>query len=341
MAIEIKNLSGKVIHVVEGDTLVRADLAGANLHGAYLQKADLQEANLQKAYLHRAYLQKADLQEANLQKANFQGANLQEANLQKANLQNANLAGADFEWANLHGAYLAGADFEWANLHGAYLAGADLQEANLQKAYLQGADLKGANLQKANLQKANLESANLAGADFRGAFIGSADFTGARNIDKAKGLEGVTTGRVASQLEQEWGPTLKTATLTLDDIRQAVLLEEQELCKQFRDDVVKYLLRYAPKLSWGGAAKTHWDAVRGTFSISGILPEPNKDLRDLRVLWLVPKVFYRFNAKGDTRIAVVGEDGNGKYIDVSFDSTVPAVGQRLLKAIQKMLERDE
>src|SRR2546425_5534516 len=45
--------------------LCGADLHGANLSGVNLQKADLWGANLQEANLWRAYLQEADLSRAN------------------------------------------------------------------------------------------------------------------------------------------------------------------------------------------------------------------------------------------------------------------------------------
>ena len=168
MAIEIKNLSGKVLHVVEGDTL-----RGVNLHGAGLQGADLQWENLQDA----------NLQGADLQRADLTGADLQRADLYNVNLQGAKLQEADFWLANL-------------------------QRANLQRANFQGAKLQRANFQGAKLQGANFWLVNLQGANFTGADIKYVDFTGANDMDKAIGLN---VGKQASQLEQEWGPTLKTA----------------------------------------------------------------------------------------------------------------------------------
>jgi len=129
---------------------VRANLAGANLHGAYLAGADLAEANLAGAYLDGA---------------NLAGAYLDGANLAGANLAGANLAGAFLDGAYLVRAYLDGADLAGAGLAGANLAGAFLDGAYLAGAYLDGANLDGAYLAWANLDGANLDGAYLDGAN--------------------------------------------------------------------------------------------------------------------------------------------------------------------------------
>jgi len=102
----------------------RANLADANLGGAYLA-----DANLEDAYLGGA----------NLADANLGGANLGGANLGGANLADANLGGANLADANLWGANLADANLGGANLGGANLWGANLADAYLEDAYLGGA----------------------------------------------------------------------------------------------------------------------------------------------------------------------------------------------------------
>jgi len=87
----------------------RANLAGADLRGAYLRGANLAGA---------------DLRGADLRGADLDGAYLRGASLAGANLDGANLAGANLAGANLDGAYLAGANLAGANLDGAYLDGA-------------------------------------------------------------------------------------------------------------------------------------------------------------------------------------------------------------------------
>jgi len=140
--IEIKNLDGKVIHVVQSDTLREANLRWADLSGA-----------------------------------NFRGANLYEANFFRANLYGANLYGA-----NLYGADLYGADLRGADLRGADLRGADLSRADLSRADLCGADLCGADLSRANLSVANLRGADLYGADLRGADLRGADIANVKRL---------------------------------------------------------------------------------------------------------------------------------------------------------------
>ncbi|MEM6298246.1 MAG: pentapeptide repeat-containing protein, partial [Bacteroidota bacterium] len=70
--------------------ILKTDLIGANLRGAYLMGADLVEADLRGANLGAA-----DLRGANLFGADLRGADLIGANLRGANLRGANLFGAD------------------------------------------------------------------------------------------------------------------------------------------------------------------------------------------------------------------------------------------------------
>jgi hypothetical protein len=93
---------------------------------------------------------------ANLARANLTGAYLADANLAGAYLAGANLTGANLAGANLTGAYLTGADLAGANLAGANLTNANLAGAYLADANLTGANLAGANLTGANLAGANL-----------------------------------------------------------------------------------------------------------------------------------------------------------------------------------------
>ena len=68
--------------------------------------------------------ERADLRGADLHGANLRGANLHGADLRGANLHGADLYGADLYGADLRGANLHGADLRGANLHGADLYGA-------------------------------------------------------------------------------------------------------------------------------------------------------------------------------------------------------------------------
>ena len=148
--IDIKSVFGNVLFSFEKenntikDTLVEANLRGADLEGANLEDADLRGADLEGA----------DLRGADLECANLECANLECANLRGANLECANLKGADLRGAYLECADLRGADLEGADLRGAYLECADLKDADLECANLRGANLRGAYLRGANLRGA-------------------------------------------------------------------------------------------------------------------------------------------------------------------------------------------
>ena len=117
---------------------IRPDLSKANLDGADLHGAILYQANLTKANLISA-----DLSGANLTKANLSGAKLNGANLNRANLTKANLSGTKLHGANLTKASLSGADLTYANLSRAILIEAFLKHATLVETDLTEADLTG------------------------------------------------------------------------------------------------------------------------------------------------------------------------------------------------------
>src|SRR5580700_1534944 len=148
---EDESVSIKLGLAVKWAVNARANLADANLAGAYLADANLAraylaDANLTRANLTRANLADANLADANLARAYLADANLTRANLTRANLADANLARANLADANLARAYLADANLTRANLTRANLAGANLADANLARAYLAGAYLADANL---------------------------------------------------------------------------------------------------------------------------------------------------------------------------------------------------
>jgi uncharacterized protein YjbI with pentapeptide repeats len=177
--IEIKNYNGTVIHTVDADSLIRADLRSADLRSANLSGADLRSADLSGANLRSANLSGADLYGASLSGANLSGADLRSADLRSADLRSANLSGADLSGADLRSADLRSADLRSANLSGADLSGANLRSANLSGADLRSADLSGANLSGADLSGADLRSADLSGANLSGADLRSADLRSA------------------------------------------------------------------------------------------------------------------------------------------------------------------
>mgnify|MGYP000667236256 CR=1 FL=1 len=139
--IDIKSVFDNVLFSFEKenntikDTLVEANLKGANLGNASLEGANLGNASLEGAYLRGANLGNASLEGAYLGNANLEYANLEYANLEYANLRNANLRNANLRGANLRGANLRNANLRGANLRGAYLEGADYSEYTSFLAY--------------------------------------------------------------------------------------------------------------------------------------------------------------------------------------------------------------
>jgi hypothetical protein len=105
-----------VMHIVDRNSLVGADLhrvfwREANLHGMDLSKADLRNA---------------DLEGAALDGTNLQGAKLQGASLQGARLQAASLQGVNFQWASL----------DQVGMHGVNLEGAILEDGIRWETYI-------------------------------------------------------------------------------------------------------------------------------------------------------------------------------------------------------------
>ena len=164
------------------DSVIRAQLRGANLRYASAERAffagaDLDEADLTGADLGGAKLSIADLWDANLTFANLSRADLSHANLSRADLSGANLIDTDLTEADLKDADLTHAILVSARLSGANLTEADLTEARLSDANLTKADLTDANLTEADLTDANLSGAYLSDANLSGAYLSGADLT--------------------------------------------------------------------------------------------------------------------------------------------------------------------
>lgn len=135
--IEIKNnYNGMVLHTVDADTLVGADLRGLDLGFADLRGANLLDADLRGANLRGADLRNANLRFADLRNANLRGADLSRADLSRADLRGANLSGADLSRADLSRADLSRADLSDADLRGANLFGANLRGAIVSEGYV-------------------------------------------------------------------------------------------------------------------------------------------------------------------------------------------------------------
>lgn len=115
------------------------------LDGASVVDADLQGANLAQARASNTLFVAANLVDANLHSADAPSANFSYASLPRAILEGANLFNTNFWFANLTGVdarrtYFRQADMRWSNLEGARLAGAYLIDANLTGARGKPAD---------------------------------------------------------------------------------------------------------------------------------------------------------------------------------------------------------
>ena len=127
----------------ELDSVVGAQLSGANLRFALARKAFFAGADLTGADLRGAFLILADLSGASLWMSNLGDASLGEANLRGTSLLGGNLTGADLKGAHLNGADLTDADLSDADLSDTDLSGAQLRGAKLNQADLLFSDLRG------------------------------------------------------------------------------------------------------------------------------------------------------------------------------------------------------
>lgn len=93
--------------MLNGVRLKRAQLAHADLHGAFLLRSDLQCANLESARLEAAILRETNLHGSDLRHARIDGADLFSADLSGADLRDASLSATFLKRANLCGADLS------------------------------------------------------------------------------------------------------------------------------------------------------------------------------------------------------------------------------------------
>jgi uncharacterized protein YjbI with pentapeptide repeats len=197
----------RALAAIEGLTLRNrslrfAMLDGSSLIGANLAGADLRKASLQYAMLLSVTLTGAHLQGADLSSAQLQGADLSSAELQGTILRLTQLQGANLDFAQLPAAPLGGAPLQGANLSQAWLQCADLRAAQLQ-----GANLRDAHLQGADLGSAQLEGADLRDTQLYGAAFGSVKRSDATDWPKTNlrlsDLRNADTSKILAQPERE------------------------------------------------------------------------------------------------------------------------------------------
>ncbi|MCW5695464.1 MAG: pentapeptide repeat-containing protein [Bauldia sp.] len=164
------------------------DLQGVSLKRRNLSGADLSGADLTGASLHRAVLAGADLADANLTAANLNLADFRRASLPGAKLSGAYLFLADFGGADLSGSELDGtrardARFTQATMTGAIWRNSDATGVNAAGANLTNADLSGTFFGDGDMQRAILTRATLTDASFFGTRLIAADLSGALAVN--------------------------------------------------------------------------------------------------------------------------------------------------------------
>jgi hypothetical protein len=149
--------------------------------------------------------------------------------------------------------------------------------------------------------------------------------------------------------EKEWGQVIyrQAAGMSLAGIKQQCLHLDIDLCTKFRDEVVKYLLRYAPsKITYGVMASVRWDAGKETLHVD--LPAPDPQGEKHFQIALYPDNFYTLTAPSKVRTSgyvSIKNMASGKdqqfWVGHNVDST--KVGQEILAGLQKRIgeDRDE
>jgi uncharacterized protein YjbI with pentapeptide repeats len=112
------------------DSVVGAQLAGANLRYAWAPGAFLAGANLYNADLSGAYLYGADLVGADMHETRLNEAAFDEADLRNADMRGADMRGAFFDDADLRLACVLSADLSGVFFDGTDLRGADMRDAD-------------------------------------------------------------------------------------------------------------------------------------------------------------------------------------------------------------------
>jgi|GEM_PF-3033731 hypothetical protein len=147
--------------LLNGISLVRADLSGAPLWHANLVEADLMDATLINATLIGAKLTRATLWGAD-----FRGAQLSGAHLNEVNRSGISMKGRKDNWILLADApWKAFVPLHDMNFEGAFLMNANLEGADLSQAVFRRANLLGASLIGADIEDANFEGATLPNGD--------------------------------------------------------------------------------------------------------------------------------------------------------------------------------
>lgn len=142
----------EVVHIVQGDTLVGADLSGLDLSRVEFKNLDMTDANLSNTTLSSAF---------------FSGVDLTCANLSGAKMDFAVFRKVDASGANFDRTICTPVVFTETSICRASFINASLQENTFARVNAIGADFTGA----------NLSNTMMSVVDLRGAIVNDADFT--------------------------------------------------------------------------------------------------------------------------------------------------------------------
>jgi uncharacterized protein YjbI with pentapeptide repeats len=189
--IEIKNSRGHVLHTVDADTLIGADLSGLDLTDANLRGADLSHAKLVKTNLAYAALMGAEFNSAHLEETNFYHADLRGANFQTRHIEASDIEGptvmvnVSFEGAYLQSAVFCHCELFDVFFYEAELMGANFRNATLHETDFQYADARNADFSFASFHKVEIaEDPHAERAECGTPFFCGADFTHANFDDE-------------------------------------------------------------------------------------------------------------------------------------------------------------
>lgn len=112
----LRDVDGKIITKVKGDTLSHVCLNYSNFNRAVLQQMNLVGAELTRSSLRAASCYETDFRGASCSGADFTNADLRKANFTGANCTDANFTGAILTGTDFLGAKLSGAKFDLEGL---------------------------------------------------------------------------------------------------------------------------------------------------------------------------------------------------------------------------------
>lgn len=206
------DMEGFEISQMHADSLISADMSGANLKNSVLNNLDLRKINLTGANIEGADLSYSNmahkdfrgmnLRNVRFNKSNLNGADFRDTQLEEAKFYNCNLKGANFEGAildktEIHKCNLENckfdrssmkeisisqsksfnSSFDSAKLEKCKTFSGELQNMDWSKKDFSGADMSCSDLRNTDLKSCKFKNSDLSYVNFSGAYLKNADFT--------------------------------------------------------------------------------------------------------------------------------------------------------------------